>query len=94
MINIAVLNVRYKMATSKPWRDIEVRPKALHDWRHNHCMHSLHDRKKLTKVPNYYLLDIYCSFPERGEQKVKENNKLRRLINRRKLRQKYIASKV
>ena len=82
------------MATSKPWRDIEIRPKALHDYKHHGCMHSLADKNKLTKVPNYYLQDIYYGNLDKGLDKIKENEKVKRLIRRRKLRQKYNASKV
>ena len=82
------------MAIDKPWRHIEVRPKALHDGKHHNCMHSLIDKTKITKVPNHYLQDIYYGNPDNGLDKIKENEKVKRLIRRRKLRQKYNASKV
>lgn len=81
-----------KIAIDKPWRDIELRPNAVKNNPHHYCMHSLGDKTKLTKLPNHYLLNVYCYNYELGVDKVKEKIRLKKLIERRKLRQKYIAS--
>lgn len=81
-----------QIAIDKPWRDIEFRPNAIKKNPHHYCLHSLADKTKLTKAPNHYLLDVYCYVPELGLEKIKEKTRLQRLILRRKLRQRYIAS--
>ena len=72
------------MAHDKPYRDMEIRPKALHNGKHHHCMHSLIDDNKLTKIPNHRWYSIFITSCEQIHKYIKRNNKLKKLIKRRK----------
>ena len=82
------------MAFDKPHRDIEGRPRAVRNNPHKHCMHSLTDDKKLTKVSTAFLENIYeFSWKNEVVKKFKRLKKLKHLIMRRKLKQKMNKSK-
>ena len=78
------------MAYDKPHRHIEARPKAVSADGHEGCTHSLADHKKLTKIPFHYLREMFrfSRFPEIIETKIKRLKKLKKLIRRRKVRNK------
>jgi hypothetical protein len=75
------------MAHDKPYRDIEGRPSAVENNDHKGCMHSLSDDKKLTKIPNhrFYTIFFYTAVNE-IKKYIKRNNKVKKLIKRRKIR--------